>query len=91
MACNLPVTRSLDVDVGNTLASSAERIGVVTSVKPVTANSVLSRIQAVIYRPRAFVKTEAYNGPCRRRVVDPKFQGPFRRASDAAAKGENAA
>lgn len=36
LACNLSVTRSLDVDVGNTLASSAERIGVVTSVKPVT-------------------------------------------------------
>jgi Na(+)-translocating NADH:ubiquinone oxidoreductase F subunit len=36
LACNLPVTRSLDVDVGNTVASSTERIGVVTSVRPVT-------------------------------------------------------
>ncbi|MBB3222094.1 2Fe-2S iron-sulfur cluster binding domain-containing protein [Pseudoduganella umbonata] len=36
LACNLPVKRSLNVDVGNALASSAERVGVVTSVKPVT-------------------------------------------------------
>lgn len=59
-------------------------------VKPVTANSVLSRLQAVIFRPRPFVKSEAYAGPCRRRITDPRFAGPFRRASDEA-KGENAA
>ena len=59
-------------------------------VKPVTANSVLSRIQAVIFRPRAFVKTEAYNGPDRRRIADPRFQGPYRRESDSS-KDENAA
>jgi CheY-like chemotaxis protein len=59
-------------------------------VKPVTANSVLSRIQAVIFKPRAFVKTDAYNGPCRRRVVDPKFEGPFRRMGDGR-RDENAA
>ncbi|MBX7249287.1 MAG: response regulator [Caulobacteraceae bacterium] len=51
-------------------------------VKPVTANSVLSRIQAVIFKPRPFVRSETYNGPCRRRVVDPKYAGPWRRASD---------
>lgn len=59
-------------------------------VKPVTANSVLSRVQAVIYKPRPFVRSEGYNGPCRRRVSDPKFQGPYRRETDAA-KDENAA
>lgn len=59
-------------------------------VKPVTANSVLSRIQAVIFKPRPFVKTASYNGPCRRRVNDPKFSGPWRRASDAQ-QDENAA
>jgi CheY-like chemotaxis protein len=52
-------------------------------VKPVTANSVLSRIQAVIFKPRPFVKTDAYNGPCRRRVNDPVFEGPWRRAGDS--------
>lgn len=59
-------------------------------VKPVTANSVLSRIQAVIFKPRSFVKSETYNGPCRRRVVDPKFQGPYRRMGDTR-KAESAA
>jgi CheY-like chemotaxis protein len=59
-------------------------------VKPVTANSVLSRIQAVIFKPRPFVKSEAYNGPCRRRIADPKFQGPWRRMGDAK-RGEDAA
>jgi two-component system chemotaxis response regulator CheY len=57
-------------------------------VKPVTANSVLSRIQAVIFKPRPFVRTDAYNGPDRRRVSDPRFQGPYRRMGDA---GESAA
>ena len=62
-------------------------------VKPVTANSVLSRIQAVIFKPRQFVKTEAYNGPCRRRVADPNYAGPRRRATDEAQveQTENAA
>lgn len=62
-------------------------------VKPVTANSVLSRIQAVIFKPRQFVKTEAYNGPCRRRVTDAKYAGPLRRATDvdAVQRTENAA
>ncbi|BDT59185.1 hypothetical protein MasN3_26790 [Massilia varians] len=36
LACNLPVTRSTDIDVENALASSAERVGVVTGVKPLT-------------------------------------------------------
>ncbi len=59
-------------------------------VKPVTANSVLSRLQAVIYRPRPFVRTDAYSGPDRRRITDPRFTGPDRRG-DRDAKGENAA
>ena len=59
-------------------------------VKPVTANSVLSRMQAVIFKPRPFVKSEGYNGPCRRRVNDPKFAGPYRRAGDSQ-RDENAA
>ena len=59
-------------------------------VKPVTANSVLSRVQAVIFKPRPFVRTESYNGPCRRRVNDPRFTGPWRRAGDER-RDENAA
>ncbi len=52
-------------------------------VKPLTAKAVLDRINAVIMRPRAFIKTDDYVGPCRRRRETPNYAGPFRRASDA--------
>jgi two-component system chemotaxis response regulator CheY len=51
-------------------------------VKPVTARSVVDRINAVIYKVRPFVKTEDYHGPCRRRRADPEHVGPWRRAAD---------
>ena len=55
-------------------------------VKPITAKAVLERIQAVIYRPRPFVKAEGYFGPCRRRQSDKNYNGPQRREADAARK-----
>lgn len=36
LACGLAVKRSLDIDVGDSLAGLSERVGVVTGVKPVT-------------------------------------------------------
>ncbi len=51
-------------------------------VKPVTARSILGRIQAVIFKPRPFVRTDSYFGPCRRRVKDERYTGPFRRNDD---------
>lgn len=51
-------------------------------VKPITAKALLDRIQAVILRPRAFVKTEGYFGPDRRRVTPVSYKGPFRRSTD---------
>jgi CheY-like chemotaxis protein len=51
-------------------------------VKPITAKAVFDRIQAVIMRPRAFVKTDDYFGPDRRRSQSPTWDGPRRRASD---------
>lgn len=51
--------------------------------KPLTAKSVLERLQAVIYRPRPFVRSASYFGPDRRRRDDPAYQGPWRRAADA--------
>lgn len=50
--------------------------------KPLTAKSVLDRLQAVIYRPRPFVRATSYFGPDRRRREDPAYQGPWRRAAD---------
>ncbi|WP_339915175.1 response regulator [uncultured Brevundimonas sp.] len=51
-------------------------------VKPITASSLLGRIQAVIMRPRPFVKTGTYFGPDRRRRNTPGYNGPLRRAAD---------
>ncbi len=50
--------------------------------KPLTARSVLERLQAVIYRPRPFVRSASYFGPDRRRRDDPAYHGPWRRAAD---------
>lgn len=51
-------------------------------VKPITAKAILERINAVIFRPRPFVKSEGYFGPDRRRTEARNFKGPFRRATD---------
>lgn len=56
-------------------------------VKPVTAQAVFDRINSVIYRPRPFVRSSAYFGPCRRRRQDPDFRGPFLRSTDKEIKG----
>lgn len=47
--------------------------------KPISAKSLLSRIQAVIERPRHFVRADAYFGPDRRRRPLP-HRGEERRA-----------
>ena len=63
-------------------------------VKPITAKAVFDRIQSVIIRPRAFVKTEGYFGPDRRRSASTNYHGPMRRAADpqpAAGSDPNAA
>ena len=50
--------------------------------KPITARALSLRINAVLSRPRAFVRTGGYFGPDRRRREDPRFIGPWRRAED---------
>ncbi len=51
-------------------------------VKPITAKALFDRIQAVIVRPRAFVKTDGYFGPDRRRMSSAAYTGPKRRSTD---------
>lgn len=51
-------------------------------VKPVSTQALISRLKAVIERPRPFVRTTNYFGPDRRRRVDPSYIGPWRRADD---------
>jgi two-component system, chemotaxis family, chemotaxis protein CheY len=43
--------------------------------KPISARTVVDR-------PRPFVKSANYTGPCRRRHENPDFAGPWRRKSD---------
>ncbi|MBS0331405.1 MAG: response regulator [Proteobacteria bacterium] len=54
--------------------------------KPLTARGVLERISLTVNHPRPFVKTESYFGPDRRRRVDPRFNGPYRREDDEGAQ-----
>lgn len=51
-------------------------------VKPITAKAVFDRIQAVIVRPRPYIKSANYFGPDRRRHGTDRYQGPFRRKDD---------
>jgi two-component system chemotaxis response regulator CheY len=48
-------------------------------VKPVTAKAVIARLQAVIFQPRPFVRTDTFFGPDRRRKANPDYPGPERR------------
>lgn len=50
--------------------------------KPIMAKTMLDRISAVILKPRLFVQTETYTGPCRRRRDVEDYAGPFRRSGD---------
>ncbi|MBX3479822.1 MAG: response regulator [Caulobacter sp.] len=43
--------------------------------KPLTARSIIERIEAVIMRPRPFVRTADYFGPLRRGIDDAKEPG----------------
>lgn len=54
--------------------------------KPISAKTLLERIVAVIDRPRAYVRSSMYTGPCRRRGAAKDFTGPWRRKSDEAPK-----
>lgn len=51
-------------------------------LKPVSAQGVLSRVEEVVLRPRKFIDSRNYVGPCRRRKDDPNYAGPWRRLTD---------
>jgi len=51
-------------------------------LKPVSAQGVLSRIEEIVLRPRKFIDSRNYVGPCRRRKEDPAYAGPWRRLTD---------
>jgi CheY-like chemotaxis protein len=51
-------------------------------VKPVAPAALYQRIDEIILRPRAFVRSPSYYGPDRRRQAKPDYRGPWRRESD---------
>ncbi len=56
-------------------------------LKPISAQAVLSRIGEVILKPRRFIVSRNYVGPCRRRRDDPDYIGPWRRLTDEPSRG----
>lgn len=49
--------------------------------KPINANTLYAKFQAVVDQPRPFIRAPNYFGPDRRRRRDPKYSGPERRAA----------
>lgn len=56
--------------------------------KPITAQSVFTRISEIVQRPRPFIRCDDFFGPDRRRKHDPKYEGPRRRKSDTGMRVE---
>ena len=50
--------------------------------KPLSAHALCARIEAVLTKPRAFIRSPNFVGPDRRRRREPNYAGPFRRAED---------
>jgi CheY-like chemotaxis protein len=50
--------------------------------KPITPQSLCHRLEAIVERPRPFVRCDSFFGPDRRRRSVPGYQGPWRRAGD---------
>lgn len=50
--------------------------------KPITPHSLFARIAEIVERPRAFVRSESYFGPDRRRKAIEHYAGPWRRHDD---------
>ena len=50
--------------------------------KPITAQSLFSRVAEIVERPRAFVRCDSFFGPDRRRKPTDNYAGPWRRHDD---------
>lgn len=50
--------------------------------KPITSQSLFTRIAEIMERPRAFVRCAGYFGPDRRRKTNDAYCGPWRRQED---------
>lgn len=50
--------------------------------KPISAGALLQKLEEVLLRPRRFVDSAVYSGPCRRRKHGADYVGPKRRRAD---------
>lgn len=50
--------------------------------QPFSSGALLLRLEAVVLRPRRFIDSANYRGPCRRRKMLEEYGGPLRRLSD---------
>ncbi|MET0181569.1 MAG: response regulator [Caulobacterales bacterium] len=55
-------------------------------VRPFTAAALQARVEAVLIRPRRFIDSISYVGPCRRRRLLEDYGGPLRRFADPLAE-----
>jgi two-component system, chemotaxis family, chemotaxis protein CheY len=55
--------------------------------KPISAKTLIDRLNRLIAHPREFVQAEGYFGPDRRRRRGAEHYGPYRRSDDQAAGG----
>ncbi|MGE0044859.1 MAG: response regulator [Hyphomonadaceae bacterium] len=58
-------------------------------MKPVSAGAIAAKLGAVVMKPRAFISSPNYVGPCRRRRADPAYGGPRRRLTDTFERRED--
>jgi two-component system, chemotaxis family, chemotaxis protein CheY len=50
--------------------------------KPITTGGLMQRVEEIVLRPRPFVRSANYIGPCRRRRPHSNWTGPWRRKDD---------
>ena len=60
-------------------------------VMPFNGQALLSRVEAVLLRPRRLIETPNYTGPCRRRRMLDEYGGPLRRTGDGVANDDRPA
>jgi DNA-binding response OmpR family regulator len=51
-------------------------------VRPFNGSALMARVEAVLLRPRRFIESLNYVGPCRRRRMLDDYDGPLRRFTD---------
>lgn len=79
---DVPIILLADQVTGEQLAT-ARHAGINEFLlKPISVHALRMRVEEVILRPRKFIDSRNYVGPCRRRKEDPSYCGPMRRLTD---------